>query len=126
MTLSVVDSTHINAGKALGAAFDEQVYNAGLYDNYAGCGGDDPDYMIRTYHATTLSWRNSLQTVINLHTASDPVEAKNFDDCEEAYLRDFHDNWEQEPEMTPLLDPTGVFRAKREALLRTITKFDAT
>lgn len=125
MALSVIDSTHINAGKDLGAAFDEQCYNAGLYDNYAGCGGDDPAYIIRTYHATTLSWRNNLQSVIDLHTAEDPVEVYNFDSAEEAYLRGKFDAWSQEAEMTPLLDPTGVFRAKREALERCITFFDA-
>lgn len=124
MSLSVTDSTHINAGKDLGPAFDEQVYAAGLYDNYGGCGGDDPAYVIRTYHATTLAWRNSLQTVINLHVAEDSYNL-NFDQCEEAYLRDFHDGWSQEPEMTPLLDTLGIQRAKREALQRTIALFDS-
>lgn len=123
MALSVVDANHINAGKDLGAAFDEQVYNAGLYDNYAGCGGDGPAYEIRTHHATTLSYRNALQAVIDLHEAEDEVESGGFEQMEEAYLRAFCDTWSQETLF--VVDPLNLQRPKREALERLIAMMDA-
>lgn len=124
MALSVVDSTHINAGKNLGPAFDEQVYAAGLYDNYAGCGGEDPAYIIKTYHATTLSWRNALQGVVDLHNEEDPVEDANFDQCEENYLRQFCVDWGGE--LLLELDPLNLLRPKKEALTRLIAMMDET
>lgn len=119
MPLSVIDSTHIDAGKNLGSAFDEQCYNAGLFDNYAGCGGDDPAYIIRTYHATTQAWRNTLQGVIDAHSESDPTIERNYDQAEEDYLRGFFDSWKDDA--TLLLTPL-----RKEALERAIVKFDAT
>ena len=122
MAIEVIDDEHIDTHLSeIGPRFDQDMLEAGLFDNYASFKGEVNERTFNRYHETTSQWRAAAQDVCDAHDP-EATPTKNFDECEKEYLEDFIANWREELVLTNVLN---INRPKIECLDRIVTKLNA-